>query len=109
MKSKPEQPDDYLTPAQAAKALGKSRRFVIDLIRAGRLEAFDESRPKAKISRYRIPRHALQAWRESCRVAPLSEREKKLRRLPRLVGVFDQGIAAIEARAAREADRRQIA
>lgn len=98
-----------LTPEQAAKLLGKSRRFVIALIKTGELEARNEKAPGSKQNRFRIPPHAPDAWRETRRVAQLSEREQKLRRLPRMVGILDQRIAAIEARSASEDDRRQIA
>lgn len=70
-----------LTPEQAAKLLGKSRRFVIALIKTGELEARNEKAPGSKQNRFRIPPHAPDAlrafahlgptlWRKRCRKTP---------------------------------------
>lgn len=99
---------DY-TPAQAAKVMGKGREFVVSLINAGELEARDERKPGSTLPRYRIPHSAIDAWRRSRTVPKFVERVETQRLPVRLVGVLDQRIASIQAKAKREADRRQSA
>jgi hypothetical protein len=87
-----------LTPSEAAKKLGKSYRFVIAIIKAGELEARDEKSPKSKLPRYRIPPHALTQWQLGRTVRPLSERERRVRSLPRMAGVLSARRASKQAR-----------
>ncbi|WP_428938844.1 helix-turn-helix domain-containing protein [Fontivita pretiosa] len=104
-----DQADDNLTPREAARYLGHSRRFVIDLIRAGELVARDERRPGSKLARFRIRLADLEAWKASRRVPHVTEADRMLASMPRLVGVLRARRDARQARQQREAARHQIA
>lgn len=98
-----------LTPEQAAKYLGKSYRFVIQIIEAGELEALNLKSPKSRLPRYRIPLTALLAWKAGRTVRPLAEQERRVRSMPRMVGVLAARRAARLAQSQNEAAQPQTA
>jgi excisionase family DNA binding protein len=77
-----------MTPEEAGKLLGKSRDSVIELIRAGELEAQDLRNAGAERPRYRISAAALAMWRESRRVPMKADAVSTVARVPQPRGVL---------------------
>jgi hypothetical protein len=73
--------DNAMSPADAAKAMGKSRKSVLALIRTGELAATDERNPGSDRPRYRITPEAIADWRASRRVQPVEDRPEPVRRV----------------------------
>lgn len=80
--------DQRISPAQAAKMLGKNRDSIMALIRAGELSATDERRPGSSIPRYRIDPDDLERWRRSRIVFPQLRTSEPARSAPRLRGAL---------------------
>ena len=104
---------DELTPAEAAKRLGKGRNFVMALINAGELQAFNIVSPSAdgkpKQPRYRIPASALETWKLSRDVRIPSALDVRLRSLPRMAGAISGRLAARRDPPLPSTDQRQSA
>lgn len=92
-----------LTPAQAARVMGKSRDFVMALIKAGELEARDEKSPEAERPRYRISPDAIDAWRRRRTASVYVAPKRTAQHVPQLTGVLSERRAARRARS-RPAD-----
>lgn len=106
-KSTSKPPQRGLSPREAARFLGHGRDFVMALIRSGDLPARDERFPGAASPRYLISLSDLLAWRANRFVAPQEQQGQTPSRVPRLEGVFDERIAAIQAKLRRESAQGQ--
>lgn len=88
-----------LTPGAAAKLLSMSRNSIVKLIVAGEIEAWDARLPGTKLSRFRIPPHAIDRWKSSRRVQPVSAVAPTLTlpTTPIVRGALRSRIAAVNA------------
>lgn len=98
-----------LTPAEAAKQMGRSRNFVMKLIKAKQLRAYDLASPGSKQGRYRIPPAALEEWKQSRDVRTPSDEDVRLRSLPRLAGAVKARLAARRAQRQPSIEQRRSA